>query len=177
MKKNILASAIAFALSVSLVGYANAETNYEISNLENCQGNDVVDINDNAALVAKVMGVDLTKMFADAFAVGGDIMAPRYNLHFMFKNGKEADARKTALDAFNKYMKSVATDGKIYGNKALSKEWNGEMFEDAEGEMIYVKIGDYGWSIQTVYGTTNLPYTDDKQYPYFTLRMEKFKLK
>ena len=137
-----------------------------------------IDIIDGIKPVAELMNIDLAKAMPGAFAVDGTIMPPKYSLIFLFKDKIEEAERGKILDDFNTYLKSVATDGKIYLDQEFTAEWNAEegRFEEQYGENLYIKLGKYGWMLQPAYGETNVVYTDGNQYPHFQVRIERFNL-
>lgn len=126
---------------------------------------------DNMKTFEKSIGIDCSKMFSDVFAVNGQLVSKKYSLFFLFKNDKNESARKTELENLNKYLKSVAKDGKLYGDMNFSKEFNGAFEDENLGEYFFIQIGEKKWEVTVAYNTH--AYTDGTEYPCFDVWFER----
>ena len=187
MRKNVIIPIIAFAMMtmVACGGSGNTGTNSQTSDngqtTENSQttknegaqpSNSNMVIIDGMKPVEESIGVEFAKMFPNAFAVDGAIMSKKYTIYFVHKDKRNANESNSEIEAFNKYLKSVAADGKLYSNQELSNEFDGTI-EDGVFERLCVKIGEKKWNVTVSYGETNYEYADGKQYPYYCVWFER----
>lgn len=138
-------------------------------------------ITDDAETVAKSMGVDLTEMYPDAFAVDGQVLASRFNLSFLIKDKIGKDEIISDFKTLSSYLKGISADGKLYQETSFDAEWDEEIVTEGDrviGEMFCVKLGDFGWSINAAYSDDpGCQYiADGVYYPYYHLVVERIDL-
>lgn len=136
-------------------------------------------ITDLAKTVARLMGVELTKMFPDAKVIDGNVATPNFRLMFLFEGRLLDDENKAVLETLSAYLKSVAKDGKLYQDSTFSTEWNEQIIiEDGQvlGEEFYVKLGDYGWFISSAYQDEPGMEYENVMYPDYYLIIERINL-
>ena len=195
--KRILVIALALFMLVSLAacslggGTDNPGTNTPQGTQSDNQGktndsgdntpssNSDVVITDLAKTVARLMGVELTKMFPDAIVIDGNVATPNFRLMFLFEGRILDDENKTVLKTLSTYLKSVSKDGKLYQDDSFSTEWNEQVaIEDGQvlGEEFYVKLGDYGWFISAAYQDEPGMEYENAMYPDYYLIIERINL-
>ena len=195
--KRILVIALALFMLVSLAacslggGTDNPGTNTPQGTQSDNQGktndsgdntpssNSDVVITDLAKTVARLMGVELTKMFPDAIVIDGNVATPNFRLMFLFEGRILDDENKTVLKTLSTYLKSVSKDGKLYQDDSFSTEWNEQIaIEDGQvlGEEFYVKLGDYGWFISAAYQDEPGMEYENAMYPDYYLIIERINL-
>ena len=136
-------------------------------------------ITDMAKTVARLMGVELTKMFPDAIVIDGNVATPNFRLMFLFEGRLLDDENKAVLETLSAYLKSVAKDGKLYQDSSFNTEWNEQIvIEDGQvlGEEFYVKLGDYGWYICAAYQDEPGMEYENVMYPDYYLIIERIDL-
>ena len=184
MKNLFMISIIAIAMSamVACGGSGNGGSGTNPQTTENSQTTDnggAKSGNSSNRVVADVLntveqsiGVDFAKMIPDAFAIDGAIMSKKYTLYFVLPNKRNSNESNTEIEDFNKYLKSISADGKLYSDQELSTEFDGTI-EDGVFERLFVKIGEKKWGVTVSYGETNYEYSDGKQYPHYAIWFEK----
>ena len=130
--------------------------------------------------VAQKLSLDLSKLAVGAFGANGEIFIsskPRYNLDFFFKDPLDASARQKWTENCLAQFKSVSADSKLYAGSDFAAEWDSAdedmCFPEGHGARFFVKIGEHQFSVIFTYGETNYSWTDGKQYPYFTSKIER----
>ena len=189
--KNFLIIVLALIMVISLVACGTITNNQGGDNTkpnntstdkpDNTQPDNTsgVVVTDMAKTVARMMGVELTKMFPDAIVIDGNVATPNFRLMFLFEGRILDEDNKVILKTLSTYLKSVAVDGKLYQDDGFSTEWNEQIaIEDGQvlGEEFYVKLGDYGWFISAAYQDEPGMEYDNAMYPDYYLVIERINL-
>ena len=140
-----------------------------------------VEITEEARSVESLIGVELTKMVPDAFAIDGNGSIPYFTLFFLLKEKLDADGVKAAMDTLSAYLLSVSADGKLYQDETLASAWDEQLkTEDGQvlGANLYVKIGGYGWAFRADYShDPGINYMGGGvYYPRIYIAVERYKL-